>query len=382
MKKLLLAAMLLLSASYGMQAQTTFYPNGSQNSPTWYYSDIIDDNSGVYYNPKTGKDGTVLQDGALDFTTSFSNDIYDGAFEFFVNIEDSVYTESGLVDTTFNTFTLGEQLINGLYVSKSYYFNTTQPVVRVSFKIRNPSGTAKSAKIGVFTNLGSDNYTQLDSSSTDGSSLSNSDRWMITTDGSGGTDDPVSTFARFGPGTIASTPKFGSKPEIGNDDYLDTFAVNVPANSYSLILQFHRMDTTIAAARANTVKLNTVAALATAGYLQGMLQSDLGKVVNWDISNVAEVYTGVQTVTDVTSAISIYPVPASQNVHIGLGDAIQGATTIHVKDMSGVTVLSKNTSKGAGTFYETMDVSALEAGMYIVEIRNNDNIAYKKLIKN
>lgn len=369
MKKLLLSA-ILLSGVFSVEAQN-YYPTGSIQSPTWFYSNVVADDDGNYYNAKTQKSGNVIDDAYFNGVLSSHGDAYDGAFEFFVNTEDSVYTESGTVDTTGTTITLAEQLIDGLYVSKSYFFSTTDPVVRAAFKIRNPGASAKTAKIGIFTNFGSDNATRLDSCSTASMSLSDQDRWMITSDG--GPSDPVNTSVRFGPGVVASTPVFGYKPESGNDDFLDTVTVNVPANSYRLILQFNRIDTTLETAKANVYKFNSVASLNAAGYLQGLSNADLDKVVNWNFGTITSSSTA-----DVSNRVNIFPVPASQSVTVNYGNTFDGNAQLSVKDVTGVTFFSKELSESG----QSIDVSSLDAGMYILEIKSNDKVAYKKLIKN
>ena len=83
--------MLLIVASFAANAQT-FYPSGNTNIPTWGYNDVVKENNGNYYNPATGKSGCVINDAELDYFTFGNGDAYDGAFEFFVNTSDSVYT--------------------------------------------------------------------------------------------------------------------------------------------------------------------------------------------------------------------------------------------------------------------------------------------------
>jgi hypothetical protein len=289
MKRKLLSGLLMIA--YCVINAQNYYPSGSTTIPTWAYNNVVADNNGNYYNNSTGKSGNVIDDAELNFVTFNNGDAYDGAFEFFINTEDSVYTESGVytggVDTIGTTISLSEQFIDSLYVSKNYYFSPTEPVVRAIFKIRNPAQSVRTVKVGIYTNMGSDGSTIMDTCSTGGASLTDADRWMVTTDGypydSG---DPINTWVRFGPGTVLSAPVFGLKPEENIDDYLDTVEVIVPANSYSLILQFNRMDSTSAAARINTAKFNTVAAVKAAGYLTGMSDAELDSVVNWDFSSI------------------------------------------------------------------------------------------------
>lgn len=369
MKKLLLSAILAASV-LSLKAQN-FYPSGSQNNPTWYFSDVNAIDDGNFYNPKTGKNGNGISEGNFRSSNKSYTDAYDTAFEFFVGTEDSVYTESGQVDTVETSFFMEEQLIDGFYVSRNYYFSPTDPVVRADFKIRNPKSSARSTKIGIQTNFGSDEDTQLDSCTSGGSSLSDPERWMITSDG--GPYDPVNTFVRFGPGYVVSSPVFGLTPVINEDYFLDTFAISVPANSYVLILQFARLDTSVATAKANVYKFNSITSLQTAGYLTGLDADAKSKVVNWNFTGA----TAIQNATDVSNQVSIYPVPASQSVNLNLGNAFDGTSTVEIKDMTGVTSLKTQINGNT-----SLDISSLESGLYVVEIRNNEKLAYKKLIKN
>jgi hypothetical protein len=289
MKKILLAGLFAI-ATCAIKAQD-YYPSGSLNIPTWYYSYVVSDNDGYFYNPSTSKSGDVIDDAGLYYATFTNGDAYDGAFEFFIGVQDSVYTESGAltgnVDTTGNTISLGEQLIDSFYVSKKYYFSPSEPVVRTTFKIRNPTGVVRSTKVGIYSNLGSDSRTKLDTCFTGNDTLTDADRWMVTKDGSYyGEGDPINTWIRFGPGTIASSPIFGEKPEKGSDDFLDTVAISVPPNSYLLIMQFNRMDSDTLAARTNVIRFNSIATMKASGYFTGMSNDELAKIVNWNLSSV------------------------------------------------------------------------------------------------
>lgn len=379
MKKLLLS--ILLISTFTIKAQY-FYPSGNTTSNTWNYQYVLD-NYGNYYNNLTNKGGSAINDAELIYTTASLSDAFDGAFEFFINTGDSVYTESGvdnnLVDTNGTTFTLAEQMIYGLNVSKSYYFSPTTPVVRAIFKISNPNATQQTVKVGIYTNFGSDSDTELDTCSTGNTTLSNNDRWMITSDLSGSASDPINTSVRFGPGAIASSPIFGTKPEAGTDDWEDTLIVTIPANSYKLIMMFNRMDTTLQAAKFNTATFNDVTGLQAANLLAGLTQAEMDQVVNWDLTSVT---TMVGKTTDISSNVKVYPNPASSTINLGLGNGFLGTTVIRVFDVTGQEVLTKTIEKPAGFSNESFDISNLATGTYIVKLTNNNRTAVKKFSKN
>ena len=334
-----------------------FYPTGNKIAPSWYYSDIISF-SGNYTNPTTGNNGCVIDDAGINYTNFALSDAYDGAFEVFVNIGDSVYTEPGKIDTLGTHFQLSEQKIDSFYVSKSYFFVPTEPVVRAIYKIRNDDDVVRSAKIGTHSNLGSDGDTKLDSCSTGNLTLSDADRWMITSDGNNGLDynngDPINTWVRFGTGNIASQPIFGAKPELGSDEYIDTIAVTVPAHSYVLIMQFNRMDSTTTAAKSNVVKFNSATNLRNAGYLAGLSDEELSKIVNWSIPTMT---TGTN---NFTKPVSMYPNPTNDSFFIEAGEK---ASMLTVCNLNGIAVLTKTL-----TGYSSVNVSALQRGVYIVKL--------------
>ncbi len=370
---------------------TTYYPTGSKDYPTWFYENVAE-NYGHFYNPNTSKSGSALNDATLHYETYSRGDAYDGAFEFFVGVGDSVYTDSGspitsgpllimrgapslkgaslnVLDTIGTTIYLPEQKIDELYLSKSYYFSTTQPVVRAIYKIRNATSQEREIKIGTYTNLGSDKWTMLEGSSTGNATLSDADRWMITTDGNYyGDSDPINTWVRFGPGTVKSKPIFGKKPESGHDEYLDTIPVTIPANDYVLIMQFNRMDSTVTAAQDNALLFNSETDIYQEGYFDGLTNDDLIRVVNWDLSSISIPSSSDNIKTD--SGVEIYPNPTNNGFYVESSD--QNSTLI-LSDIQGNVIITQAVS---GKSY--IDIANLSQGIYIVKINGYQTKLIKK----
>ncbi len=370
MKKTLLSIAVL--ATTAMNAQI-FFPSGMILAPTWSYEDVVGQNGGNFTNALTGNSGSVIVDATMDYTTFLNGDAYDGAFETFVNTTDSVYSETGLasslVDTTGTTITLAEQLINGLYISKQYFFSTTYAVVRANIIVRNPSAAPIATKVGIISNLGSDGATIMDTSSTNGASLVDADRWMITWD-QGVDPDPIHTWVRFGPGTINATPVFGDKPELSNGNYSDTLSITVPANSYSIILQFNRMDTTIAAARANVGTFNTVATMQALGYFSGMNGVQLSRVVNWDLSSL---YAGINESYNTVNDVTISPNPSKGLFSVKLNTT----SKIIVTNLTGQVVYTNEGVEGV----HVIDIQDRANGVYLVKVITENSEHTQKLIK-
>lgn len=289
MKKLLFAV--ITTATLSLNAQD-YFPSGNTSNNTWYYSNINCTDCGNFYNPISGLYGTVIDDAGVYLNNGNSlNDAYDGAFEIAITNFDSVYTEQ-VMDTVGTTVRFNEQLINGLFISKSHYFSPSEPVVRTVFKVRNPSNQVKTASAILYSNFGSDGATTIDTAMNGTINLTNADRWFTSWDLN--LYDPVLTWSRFGPGSVESSPLFFDIPGgctgvgnyDGNDYFGDSVVLTIPANSYKTIIQFNRMDSTILDARQNVHIFDSADSVYAHGYLTGLTDEQLLSVVNWDFSDL------------------------------------------------------------------------------------------------
>jgi hypothetical protein len=73
--------------------------------------------------------------------------------------------------------------------------------------------------------------------------------------------------------------------------------------------------------------------------------------------------------------ILIYPNPANSELKIING--FKGTTTFEIKDLSGKVIASDQLN----TISKSIDIKALSEGMYILELKNKDNILTKKFVK-
>ena len=76
--------------------------------------------------------------------------------------------------------------------------------------------------------------------------------------------------------------------------------------------------------------------------------------------------------------ISAYPNPANSNINVALNYVQQGATTIELINLNGQVVVSQNATDMFNTS-NTMDVSNLEKGLYILRITNGDATYTRKV---
>jgi hypothetical protein len=75
------------------------------------------------------------------------------------------------------------------------------------------------------------------------------------------------------------------------------------------------------------------------------------------------------------AALNIYPNPANSELRIS--NAFQGNVFYEIKDLSGKTIASDQLN----TISKSIDIKALSEGMYILELKNKDNILTKKFVK-
>jgi hypothetical protein len=77
----------------------------------------------------------------------------------------------------------------------------------------------------------------------------------------------------------------------------------------------------------------------------------------------------------------VFPNPAAGFFNISLQGAHQLPVTIRLRDLSGRLCLEKQcVSAQPGTFIETIDISKLSAGMYVLELLHGNQISTKKII--
>ncbi|WP_299890602.1 T9SS type A sorting domain-containing protein [uncultured Lacinutrix sp.] len=132
------------------------------------------------------------------------------------------------------------------------------------------------------------------------------------------------------------------------------------------------------------------------GYVHFKIKPTAGYAIGTMIPNTAEIYfdfnAPVITNTFVTNFIennlsisdfdinsfSLYPNPAKDIVTIKLNSIVNGETSIDVIDIQGKRIINKVLSNQTQELQ--LNVSNLEAGVYFVKLKNNDNETIKKLV--
>jgi len=75
---------------------------------------------------------------------------------------------------------------------------------------------------------------------------------------------------------------------------------------------------------------------------------------------------------DQATALSVYPNPASSNVHVSFENRTDGEVTIRLFDVNGKTIFVQHKNETIGNVNEELDFSALNAGVYALQIITAD----------
>ena len=236
-----------------------------------------------------------IQDGAIYVPTasgvSSQNDWVDAAFE--VSVDGvSFLNPDGDVDLTGDVLTSDTVAINGVDVTIQYTFGIGRPgVVRALYTFTNNSASSVTKSIAVGGNVGSDGNSTAQWSSDGDATIEATDSWYISSDnttvGGDTASDPLFTLARFGAGarvtpTASSIP--GTTDSFGDmDNFIENFAVTIPAGATRRILVFGEMNSTLTEAKANAASFSSKAAMESAGLLDGLTAAQRGEIVNYDL---------------------------------------------------------------------------------------------------
>lgn len=118
------------------------------------------------------------------------------------------------------------------------------------------------------------------------------------------------------------------------------------------------------------------------GLVQQYTANDLSKRV---IENAVQAKVSFSTTVGEVANISnldIYPNPATDVLHIKGDFTTPAATTIHVANMLGQNVITKEIKANGTSLDETVSLAGLQNGIYMVSVTSNGSTAVKKVIVN
>ena len=236
-------------------------------------------------------DGACFQEGALVIDDAMdamgTNDAYDGAWNTLIG--NTIVDPNGIGDLTGNTYTSQSQNISGLAVTYQLYFSEDTQCNRLVLFFDNITGSAINETVQIATNFGSDNFTQIDGTSSGDTSFTTADRWLVTSDG-GHEFDPVNTTVFYGPGTPSSTPTSASINFCGlpfDDNAGVSFDIEVPENQTRCLMLFGcladitGLDNTVPGALAAAPLFNSNDTI-PGDLLNGLSDQQLSECLNWD----------------------------------------------------------------------------------------------------
>lgn len=321
------------------------------------------------------------------FNTNCEEDAYDGAFNLVFDATETSYLPNTSNDDTTGTTISGEEVTtaDGLKLSKSYYFDPINQTVRITVKVNNPTASnVTSFPLILSAGLGSDGSTQIDTTFSGGSLNAvptDADRWVISSDGNSDPltycYDPILTWIRYSP-AAAVKPKYRDVLGDGNDYFEDSINFSVPAGETRYFLYFSRLDSTLAAAKANLSKYQSIQSMYWAGYFAGIPASDYTKYVNFDLQLIT---TAVSEVTEISNNITLYPNPASgaSSVNVKINNNMSGNVSLRLLDARGLQVKTVNVAKSNGAEEFSLNLEGLQQGVYTLQVTQGSNVGHKLL---
>ena len=91
--------------------------------------------------------------------------------------------------------------------------------------------------------------------------------------------------------------------------------------------------------------------------------------------------TDIQTVSNKTSAVSIYPNPVNNTASVNITAQQSVEAQITIVSITGQTVSTQNVSLNAGQNTISINTSSLEKGTYILRLTQNQQVTVKRFIK-
>jgi len=108
----------------------------------------------------------------------------------------------------------------------------------------------------------------------------------------------------------------------------------------------------------------------------------LGKINAFQSVKVAIDFIGINQVSSNNNNIIVYPNPASSNIFIDTQFDENTVLTMHILDLLGKEIETVNISISSGYNHQSIDISHLKNGIYVLSLTNDKTIFNYKLIKN
>jgi hypothetical protein len=242
-----------------------------------------DPNSGTYActNPGAPFGFIPVHDGA----TASRTDAFDDGFAVWVGgLNGKIFGDAdGNGNKRGQRLSVGPTNTKGFRVSQTETALQSSPTLRMVFQFKNTTGHTIRRAVAVETNLGSDDATTIDASSSGNQSWSRSDRWLVThEDPFTATSDPVVSQVWFGKHArkdVVAIKHTGSTPSP--DCFLSTFKIGVKPHHVRDLMFFTEMNNSIGGAVQKAHKFNK--RHLNDKLLKGLGNRVLRRIVNWDL---------------------------------------------------------------------------------------------------
>jgi hypothetical protein len=232
-------------------------------------------------------------------------------------VVDILPSPASLSDTTVAKTVDGKpQTIAGLNVTGQVYFSVNKAVARNVLFMQNPTGADITVSVLNASNLGSDNNTSIQATSSGDNPFNfANDHWVVScqqiTASPGTCDltaDPILTFAMSEAGAPAQATAV-QPIQNGSDKFYYSFNnITVPAGQTRALMILAQLSDTVAHATTDAALFNSAASLSGTDYLSGLTAAQKAQIVNWnlpiDTLTVNQTGFGSGTVTSAPAGIN------------------------------------------------------------------------------
>ena len=181
--------------------------------------------------------------------------------------------------------TNGEQVLSGLNIVGQFLFYESGifdvATVRVLYTLENPTGADITVQLEQFTDFGSDDDGQVDATSSGDTTVTEADRWFITSDDPDPLElnDPVNTTVLYGPEAGSLAPDL---LQADTSDFEVSFdAVTVPAGETRYLISFAQLSSSQNDAISAVSLFDDNVSLGLTGALCDLSSDILANVANW-----------------------------------------------------------------------------------------------------
>jgi hypothetical protein len=244
----------------------------------------------------TQTSGLTVAEATYDVNSGNSlGDAFDDALSLFVGQDRLVAGDTWDVnadgDGVSRALTATGMEAGGLVANVEHRTFASQHVLRSTVWLTNPGTETVMTPLWVVTNLGSDSSTVIAGTSSGDSSLTDADRWLVTTDDLvDAPSDPVITHVLSGPGNVDVAPPTGATLAETDCYYVDDlryrYPVTVAPGATVGVLLFTELSRTNSDALTSAARFNSNPS-STDELMAGLSQAQREAIVNWNFTESA-----------------------------------------------------------------------------------------------